>query len=422
VVGLSPGGGLAAFVGGAAGSVHLILDVNGYFAPTPPALIGFGPATSFVDVGQAGVPTHPTPLTVTLDAAATSDTFVTVGSSNPAAVTVSGGGVLIPTGQTSAEVLVNGLSAGTSTLTATLGLVSLNASVEALDGSGAPVLISLTPGTANMPAGGTLQLTVGLDLPAPAGGTTVSLAVAPPGAGTVPATVTVPQGQLSAPFNYVDGGVFGSPTVSATLDATTLSSQITIVPPGTGLVINEVDYDQPGTDTTEYVEIFNPTSFAVPLTDLALILVNGGTAPPSEYRRVLLGPAGTLPAGGYLVISAEAVTVPAAAVHYIPPLGSGPTQWPASDAVQNGGPDGMLLVNTAASTVIDRLSYEGSITNAPISGFGVVNLVEGTATTASDNNATVASIARIPNGTDTDNAAADWAVTTTPTPGGTNAP
>jgi hypothetical protein len=132
---------------------------------------------------------------------------------------------------------------------------------------------------------------------------------------------------------------------------------------------------------------------------------------------VLLGPAGTIAAGGYLVIATAAVTVQGSGVLYTPPT----AEWPATNAVQNGAPDGMLLVDTATVTVIDRLSYAGSVT-VTLPGFGVVNLVEGTMTTAVDSNSIVRSIARLPNGTDTDNAATDWAVTTTLTPGVANIP
>jgi hypothetical protein len=56
-------------------------------------------------------------------------------------------------------------------------------------------------------------------------------------------------------------------------------------------------------------------------------------------------------------------------------------------------------------------------------GIGGVDLVEGTSTTASDTGAEASSsIARIPNGTDTNNAATDWTVTANVTPGGPNVP
>jgi len=89
--------------------------------------------------------------------------------------------------------------------------------------------------------------------------------------------------------------------------------------------------------------------------------------------------------------------------------------------LQNGAPDGVALVNTATSTLLDALSYEGAITAAQIDGT-THNLVEGTPlpATVADSNTVDGSLSRIPNGTDTNNAATDWAFTTTKTPGAAN--
>ena len=45
----------------------------------------------------------------------------------------------------------------------------------------------------------------------------------------------------------------------------------------TTLVINEVDYDQPGTDAAEFVEIKNVGAAAVDLSGYELVMVNGAT-------------------------------------------------------------------------------------------------------------------------------------------------
>src|SRR5262249_8079004 len=74
-----------------------------------PTLNAFGPPLTFADLGQTGAPTYPTPLTVQLNAAPANDTFVGITSSDPTSVTVTGGGVVIPAGQTSAPVLIDGL-------------------------------------------------------------------------------------------------------------------------------------------------------------------------------------------------------------------------------------------------------------------------------------------------------------------------
>jgi large repetitive protein len=92
------------------------------------------------------------------------------------------------------------------------------------------------------------------------------------------------------------------------------------------------------------------------------------------------------------------------------------------DRIQNGAPDGIVLVDSAALVVIDALSYEGSITAAQLTGFPApVSLVEGTATTATDSNTTTLSLCRNPDGQDTNNAANDWTTCATLTPGAPNA-
>jgi len=170
---------------------------------------------------------------------------------------------------------------------------------------------------------------------------------------------------------------------------------------GPHLVINEVDYDEVGTDTAEYVEIFNPSSSPATLAGLQLVLVNGATS--TVYDTVDLSPSGTLAAGQYLVVAGSHVTVPASAMKLDP-------VW-SQDQIQNGAPDGLALIDSVTHTVIDALSYEGSITAATIVDFpATVSLVEGTALDpgVADSNTTTLALCRIPNGTDTNNAATDW--------------
>ncbi len=154
-----------------------------------------------------------------------------------------------------------------------------------------------------------------------------------------------------------------------------------------GLVVNEIDYDQPGTDGTGFVEVANVGTDAAALDGVAVVLVNGGDG--AEYDRVAL--TGTLPAGSHLRVDVEA---------------------------QNG-PDGVALVDTSASTLLDALSYEGEIRTATIDGASY-DLVEGAATAAADSNADPGSLSRLPDGADTDDAATDWAFTATSTPGAAN--
>jgi large repetitive protein len=161
-------------------------------------------------------------------------------------------------------------------------------------------------------------------------------------------------------------------------------------PPAGRPVINEVDYDQVGADGGAFVELFNGTGSDAVLDGLALVFVDGSDS--QEYGRETLS--GVLPAGGFLVVEAE---------------------------LQNGAPDGVALVDTAAATLVDVLSYEGEIRAAQIGG-STFDLVEGTPTAAADSNTVDGSLSRIPNGRDSGDAAADWAFTTTVTRGTANVP
>jgi Lamin Tail Domain len=154
------------------------------------------------------------------------------------------------------------------------------------------------------------------------------------------------------------------------------------------LVINEVDYDQVGTDANGFVEIKNAGGSEADLSNVDLVAVNGGDS--TEYDRVAL--TGTLAAGGHLDLAIE---------------------------LQNGAPDGLALIE--GTTLLDALSYEGAITAATIGG-QTYNLVEGTVLPAAveDSNAVAGSLIRNPDGKDTDDAAADWAFTTTLTRGAAN--
>lgn len=156
------------------------------------------------------------------------------------------------------------------------------------------------------------------------------------------------------------------------------------------VVVNEIDYDQPGIDSGGFVELRNNGVEAADLTGLALSLVDGVES--REYGRILLS--GSIPPGGYRVV-------------FVDP--------------QNGSPDGVALFDTQTQAIVDALAYEGPIEQALI-GSGSFSLVEGTAlpSNVADSNVTAGSLVRRPDGRDTGDAASDWAFTTTPTPGATN--
>ena len=161
-------------------------------------------------------------------------------------------------------------------------------------------------------------------------------------------------------------------------------------PGGADLVINEVDYDQVGADSAGFIEIKNVGDTVATLDNVALVFVNGGDS--TEYDRATL--TGTLAPGAYTVVAKDA---------------------------QNGAPDGLALINTTSGDLLDAFSYEGAITAAVI-GSKTYSLVEGTVLpdTVVDSNTVNGSLIRSPDGKDTNNAASDWAFTSTPTQGAAN--
>ena len=102
-------------------------------------------------------------------------------------------------------------------------------------------------------------------------------------------------------------GFDGTPEFGEAYNTPGAPNQV-VAPPTPQLVINEVDYDQPGTDTAEFIEIRNNGSFAVSLDGWTLELVNGNGGGAAIYNTVTL-PNVSLPAGGYFVVCANAATV-----------------------------------------------------------------------------------------------------------------
>jgi hypothetical protein len=292
------------------------------------------------------------------------------------------------------------------TVTAMLGGSMATASVRVLGTTEAPMLVAIDPDSARVLAGGTVRLSVLLDRPAPPGGTVVDLAAT--AGGTVPASVTVPGDQMRANFDFTAGGAEAVVTVTARLGTERVTATVTVTEaPPRELLLNEVDYDQPGADTTEFVEIFNPGDTPRALDGLAVVFFNGAMTPAASYLTVNLS--GTIDAGGYAVVANDAVVTPAGV----------PRFRIANSTVQNGDPDGLALVEVATGRVLDVLSYGGGITRATYMG-REISLVSGRPTTARDVSSGPASLARLPNGVDTDDDASDWARTETPTPGAEN--
>lgn len=145
------------------------------------------------------------------------------------------------------------------------------------------------------------------------------------------------------------------------------------------LRINEIDYDQPGADSAEFIEIINAGRAAADLSGFELVLINGSGGGAAVYDTIAL-PSVELGAGDYFVVCDSSANVANCDLE-------------GFSSVQNGGPDAVALVS--GIVLIDTVSYEGD-TAAPYtegSGSGLADSGAGD----QDNRG----ISRFPDGQDT---------------------
>jgi hypothetical protein len=115
------------------------------------------------------------------------------------------------------------------------------------------------------------------------------------------------------------------------------------------LRIEEVDYEQAGTDEGEFIELINASSCSTPLAGLQLELLNGGDG--KVYARYDLGPVGTTwPAGARLVLADPAIA------SALPP---GTLTLMLNGSGLQNGPDGLRLARGERS--LDSVLYEGPV-------------------------------------------------------------
>ena len=169
-------------------------------------------------------------------------------------------------------------------------------------------------------------------------------------------------------------------------------------PASAALVVNEIDYDQPSTDTAEFLEIHNNGPDPVNLGTYTVRLVNGASGGAVPYSPLVDLPATDIAAGGYYTICGNELTVPGC------DLDAGAD----TNLIQNGAPDAVALLD--GETIVDRVSYEGEVP-----GYTEGQPLE----TADSGTAGPLSLSRIPDGCDTDDNAADFELVPS-TPDATN--
>jgi uncharacterized protein len=157
----------------------------------------------------------------------------------------------------------------------------------------------------------------------------------------------------------------------------------------TTLVINEIDYDQPSTDTAEFIEIKNVSGTAINLSGYEIILVNGTGGGATVYETIPF-PNVSLDENSYYVVCGNAATVDNCDLDVSPD----------TNLIQNGAPDAVALVFNGE--IVDTVSYEGN-TGAPYTEGSGVGLEDPGGT----ENANL-SISRFPDGLDTNQNNADF--------------
>lgn len=152
---------------------------------------------------------------------------------------------------------------------------------------------------------------------------------------------------------------------------------------GASVIINEIDYDQPGADSAEFIELYNTGSNDISLDSYAIDLINGSDG--STYESIDLT-GFSIAADDYLVICSDMALVTNCDYDF-----TSQTSW-----FQNGAPDGLALYEGA--NLIDSLMYEG----------GLSPFTEGSALMLADSGTDTASISRLPDGMDSNNNAIDF--------------
>src|SRR6266545_1737564 len=196
--------------------------------PAPPTVTSLAPPALSLTQGASGT------LTVTISAAQAAPTTVSLASGNSGVAFVDAS-VTVPAEAVSASVPVAAVSPGTAQVTASLNGSSASSQVTVT--AAPPSVVSLVPVLSRVAVGGNTSLNLTLSSAQPAD-TVVSLAASPAGIVTVPANVTVPAGQTSIVVP-VASVALGQAGITATLNVSSASAVIDVVPPPAQLVAVE---------------------------------------------------------------------------------------------------------------------------------------------------------------------------------------
>jgi endonuclease/exonuclease/phosphatase family metal-dependent hydrolase len=223
----------------------------------------------------------------------------------------SGPGYLTDGGQASMSTVMTNQSS--TTLTALEVALDVRQWRAAMNGAADRLQVDLITAAGTMPLPG-LTFTANQTLPTGPvqGGTATRLSAMAAGL-TIP-----PGGSFELRVSFIPGGNAG--------------------PQPADVFINEFHYDNDGTDTGEFVEIAVAQGYAGALSDISLLLYNGSNGTVYDTHGLNTFSQGTTTPSGHRLFHKQIADI------------------------QNGAPDGLAVVNTATSQVLQFISYEGVIT------------------------------------------------------------
>lgn len=311
---------------------------------SPPQLSALTPATPFLALGRTAT------LTAVLTRTTTQTTVVSLMASSgdlsvPMAVTIA-------SGADRASFVVRALAATTgapTVVTASLGMVSVTTSIRVYDDAAPRRIVALELDATALPLGGMTTGRFALDLPAPAGGLPVRLAVTPGARGSVmPRTATVAAGAADAAFLLIVGTSTGTGRVEATLGAQTATVAFSVSASQTrpaqnagDLVITEILMNPSGAEERfrEWIEVHNPTTDTISMS---------GVVVEDLIRSYALPGTTAIAPGGYLVLSYEANPLANGGI-------MGAVSYGSADIQLNNGTETVRI--RAGSSVIDEVSW-----------------------------------------------------------------
>ena len=308
--------------------------------------------------------------------------------------------ITVPAGSYQVMIEATGVSAGEATLTASIadrGMASLT--VEVIEAGTAPTMLTIQPSDILLGAGGSTEVSVSFNYPAPSGyqlNVTAASSLI-----NVPATVSVEEGLRSVSFEISSASEAGMTSIEVSAQGAMVSASVTIseIPLRGAMVINELESNQVGQDSAEFIELYNASSAPLNLAEYRLELINGANDGAAVYASYELSEFGSsLAARQFLVLANAGVTIAAGALSGALP----------SNGIQNGSPDGARIVHTLTGEVVDSMSY------------GPGNIAGVTEGMTAENDGGEGTLARCTDGADRDDNSIDFSLTMTATPGAPN--